>query len=251
MILGCDHVYALIESFWESFLELIYPEKNICCICDEYDIAIGDKYICADCEDKIKKIQPPYCIKCSRPINYSSSTELCPDCISYEKLFQESRSPFIYEGIIKKGIYNLKYYNKPYFFRFFGNELLQYMKENNYNNFDYILPVPLHSSKLKSRGYNQSELIAKYIAKKLNIPFVDGIRRIKETSKQSGKSKIDRRKSLENAFEIKKSRKYYILKKSNVLLVDDVYTTGSTVNECTKALLEYGVNKVYVITIAR
>ncbi|MDD2494532.1 MAG: ComF family protein [Tissierellia bacterium] len=240
-----------MNTFIESFLELIYPEKNICCMCDIYDETIDDKYICADCERKIKKIIPPYCIKCCKPINYSSSTNLCPDCISFEKFFEESRSPFLYEGIIKKGIYNLKYYNKPYYLRYFGNALLQYMNDNDYNNFDYIIPVPLHPLKLKSRGYNQSELIAKYIAKKLNITFIDGISRIKQTGKQSTKSKEDRRRSLENAFKIKKSKKYHILKNSTILLVDDIYTTGSTANECSKALLDYGISKVYVITIAR
>lgn len=240
-----------MNTFIESFLELIYPEKNICCLCDVYNNDIGDKYICAECENKLKKIILPYCIKCCKPINYSLSTNLCPDCVSYEKLFEESRSIYLYENLIKKAIYNLKYYNKPYYLRFFGNALFQYINDNNYNDFEYILPVPLHPSKLKKRGYNQSELIAKYIAKKLNISFVDGIKRIKSTSKQSSKTKENRRRSLENAFEIKKCKKYFLLKNSNVLLVDDVYTTGSTVNECTKALLNYGVSKVYVITIAR
>jgi ComF family protein len=240
-----------MNTFIESFLELIYPEKNICCLCDVYNDDIGDKYICAECENKLKKIILPHCIKCCKPIDYNSSINLCPDCVSYEKVFEKSRSIYLYENIIKKAIYNLKYYDKPHYLRFFGNALFHYINDNSYNDFEYILPVPLHPSKLKKRGYNQSELIAKYVAKKLNIPFIDGIKRIKQTSKQSAKTKENRRKSLENAFEIKKSKKYFLLKSSKVLLVDDVYTTGSTVNECTKALLNYGVSKVYVITIAR
>ena len=240
-----------MQKFIESFLELIYPEKNICCICDTYDESIGEKYICTRCEQSIKKIVPPCCVKCSKPIDYSSSVNLCPDCLAYEKFFESSKSLYSYNGLIKKCIYNFKYYNKPYYFRFFGNSLVQYMNDINYKDFDFILSVPLHSSKMKIRGYNQSELIAKYISGKLNIPYMDVLKRIKNTNKQSSQTKEDRRKNLKNAFAIKQSKKFTAIINSSVLLVDDIYTTGSTANECAKALIDYGVSKVYVITIAR
>lgn len=240
-----------MNPYTESFLELIYPEKNICCICDTYDETIGENYICINCEQSIKKIVPPFCVKCGKPINYSLSANMCPDCMIIEKCFELARAPFSYEGLIKKSIYNFKYYNKPYFYRFFGNSLLKYMNTINYTNFDFILSVPLHSKKMKSRGYNQSELIGKYISDKLNIPFIEALKRVKNTNKQSSQSKEERNKNLKNAFEIKKSKKVNIIKNSSVLLVDDVYTTGSTANECSKVLLNYGVDKVYVITIAR
>lgn len=240
-----------MNSYTESFLELIYPEKNICCICDTYDETIGENYICTRCEQSIKKIVPPCCIKCGKPINYSSSVNLCPDCIIYEKCFETSKSPFAYEGLIKNSIYNFKYYNKPYYYRFFGNALLKYMNAINYKDFDFILSVPLHRKKMRNRGYNQSELIGRYISNKLSIPYIDALKRIKNTNKQSTQSKQERNKNLKNAFVIKNINKVNAIKNSSVLLVDDVYTTGSTANECSKALLNYEVNKVYVITIAR
>lgn len=240
-----------MNTFIESFLELIYPEKNICCICGTYDDEIGENYICWFCEQKFKKPVPPTCAKCSRPINYNSENNLCSDCSSDEKYFEISKSIYMYEGLIKECIYKFKYYNKPYFYRFFGNSMIKYMKDNNYNDFNFILAVPLHSSKLRSRGYNQSELLAKYISEKLNIPYINGLKRIKKTLKQSSKSKEERKKNLTNAFIIRRSNNIELIKNNNVLLVDDVYTTGSTVNECTKVLLDYGVNKVFVLTIAR
>ena len=240
-----------MNSYVESFLELLYPEKSNCFICNTYDESIGDDYICKKCMESIQKVIPPFCIKCNKPINYSLSIDLCPDCIIYEKCFEESRSPFIYDGVIKEGIYNFKYYNKPYYYRFFGNLLIQFMNKTNYLDFNYIVSVPLHSSKIKSRGYNQSELLAKYIANKLTIPYVDALKRIKNTSKQSSQSKTNRRKNLEDSFGMKQFKRINIIKNSSVLLVDDIYTTGSTANECSKVLLNYGVNKVYVITIAR
>lgn len=238
-------------DFIESFLELIYPEKNICTMCDKYDDSIGDKYICYECEQSIKKIAPPYCIKCSKPLDYGSQANLCHDCQVFEKSFEASRSLYIYDGQIKKAIYNFKYYNKPYYYRFFGNSLVKFIREIGYLDYSCILSVPLHSLKLRQRGYNQSELVASHIAKKLNIPYVNALIRTKNTTKQSIKTKEDRRKSMKNAFEVKKGKKYQMIKNSSVLLIDDVYTTGSTADECSKTLLNYGVNKVYVLTIAR
>lgn len=240
-----------VKGYVESFLELLYPEKNTCFICNVYDESINEKYICWECEKKLKKILPPVCLKCSKPIDYNSSDCLCPECSVYDKSFEMVKSLFSYEGIIKDGIYSFKYYNKPYFYKFFGNCLLNYMNEINYNNFDYITSVPLHKSKMRTRGYNQSELLAKYLAKKLYIPYIDALKRTKKTPKQSEQSKEDRRKNLKGAFTIKTPLKFGNIKNSNVLLVDDVYTTGSTADECSKALIEFGVSKIYVITIAR
>lgn len=240
-----------MKGYIESFLELLYPEKNTCFICNVYDELINEKYICANCEKKFKKIMPPVCIKCSKPIDYDSSNCLCPDCSVYDRSFEMSKSPFLYEGIIKDGIYNFKYYNKPYFYKLFGNLLLNFMNDIDYISFDYITSVPLHKSKMRTRGYNQSELIAKFLSDKLFIPYVDVLKRIKKTTKQSQQSKEERRKNTKGAFIIKSPHKYGNIKNSNVLLVDDVYTTGSTADECSKTLLHFGVSKVYVITIAR
>ncbi|WMJ77926.1 MULTISPECIES: ComF family protein [unclassified Sedimentibacter] len=238
-----------MNSYAESFLELIYPEKNTCFICETYDEKINDKYICSDCEKKIKKIIHPACSKCCKPIDFDSFDGLCRECRNSDRYFETSRSPYAYEGIIKKAIYSYKYYNKSYFFKFFGNCLVDYMKDTNYAYFDFIASVPIHPSKMRKRGYNQSELIARYIASRLCIPYVDALKRTKKTLKQSGQKKEDRRKNLRNAFTVKKSAQKII--NSTILLVDDIYTTGSTVDECSKALIKYGAEKVYIITIAR
>lgn len=240
-----------MKEYLESFLELLYPEKNTCYICNTYDESINDKFICRDCEKKLRRLQPPLCSKCSKPIDYGASPCLCPDCIEHEKSFETVKSPFSYEGLVKDGIYSFKYYNKPYFYKLFGSCLLRFMKENDYTNFDYITSVPLHRSKMRTRGYNQAQLLAEYISKSLLIPYVDALKRTKKTIKQSQQGKEDRRENLKGAFAIKSPHKNEKIKKSRVLLVDDVYTTGSTADECAKTLLNFGVLKVYVITIAR
>ena len=238
-----------MKSYVDSFLELIYPEKNTCFICEAYDEKIEDKYICPDCERKLKKIQPPVCSKCSKPIEYNSTIDLCPECCDTKRYFLMSKSPYAYEGLIKKAIYSYKYHNKIYFYKLFGNLLIDFMKNISYSDFDCIVSVPLHFSKMQERGYNQSELIAKYIASELSIPYVDAIKRTRKTLRQSGQSKVQRRKNMKGAFEIKHPAEKII--NSSVLLVDDIYTTGSTVDECSKTLVNYGAAGVYVITIAR
>lgn len=239
-----------MKAYVESLLELLYPEKNTCFFCETHDEAINDRYICRDCEKTIKKIVPPICIKCSKPIDLNAPEELCSDCRKHDHSFEMSRSVFAYEGTVKKGIYLFKYYNKPYFYRFFGRCLVDYMKDTNYCGFNLVVPVPLHRSKLKKRGYNQSELLARYISKNTDAPYGDVLKRVKKTPKQSQMTKEERRKNLKNAFDIKKD-KIELLRDKTALLVDDVYTTGSTADECSKTLLENGASKVYVITIAR
>ncbi len=239
-----------MKDYVESFLELLYPEKNTCFFCESHDEAINDRYICPDCAKTIKKIVPPICIKCSKPIDLNAPEELCSDCRKHDHSFEMSRSVFVYDGTVKKGIYLFKYYNKPYFYRFFGMCLVEFMKDTNYCGFGLVVPVPLHHSKLRKRGYNQSDLLARYISNNTDIPYGDVLKRIKKTPKQSQMTKEERRKNLKDAFDVKKSKTKSLTGKA-VLLVDDVYTTGSTADECSKTLIKYGASKVYVITIAR
>lgn len=238
-----------MKSYLDSLLELVYPEKNTCFICDMYDKTIMDKYLCRDCEKSIKKLEPPLCSKCSKPLDYSESSDICKECFSQERHFETSKSLYVYDGLIKKAIYSYKYYNKPYFNKLFGNMLLDYMKSINYTSFDFVTSVPLHPSKMRKRGYNQSELLARHISNNLRITYLDALKRTKKTLKQSEQSKEERRKNLKGAFTAKRCAEKTI--NSQVLLVDDIYTTGSTVEECSKVLLDFGVSKVYVITIAR
>jgi ComF family protein len=238
-----------MKSYIDSFLEIIYPEKNTCFICETHDEAIGDKYICPDCKKKIKKLLPPLCAKCSKPMDYNSINNLCRECYNNKRYFEMCKAPYAYDGLIKKAIYIYKYYNKPYFYKFFGSCLVNYMKRNNYTNFDYIAAVPLHFSKMRKRGYNQSELLARNISQKLSIPYVDALKRSKKTLKQSEQNKEERRKNLNDAFTVKSPAK--IITNKSILLVDDIYTTGATVNECSKTLIRYGAGRVFVITIAR
>lgn len=235
----------------KSFLELIYPEKNICQVCNTYDENIGENYICKSCLSKLERINPPFCIKCNKSLDEGADNDLCPECIRKERYFKQLRSPFYYKGIVKKYIHDYKYCNKPYYYKLFGKLLLDYMRSIDYTNFDYIISVPLHKIKLRKRGYNQSMLIAKYLSKRLSIPYLDILKRVTNTTKQSELSKSARQQNIINAFEVKNNKSLSLIDDKNILLIDDIYTTGATINECTKLLMKYGAKNIYVLTISR
>ncbi len=121
-------------------------------------------------------------------------------------------------------------------------------KINEFKNIDYISYVPMHKSKPKLRGFNQNFLLAKGLSKKLNIPLGKNILlKIKDTKSQSSLNKRDRLLNLKDAFEVSNKAE---IKSKNILLIDDIFTTGSTVSECARCLKTAGANKVYVLTVA-
>lgn len=238
-------------KFIESFLELLYPEKNICQICNVFDNSINDTYICDSCYKMLEKIQGNTCKICNKSLSHIPDLIICEECLREVKNFEMSKSPFHYKGTVKKLIHDYKYCNKTYYYKLFGYLLVQYMKENDYTNFDYIMSVPLHKIKLRKRGYNQSKLLAKYIEKYFNISYIDVLKRVNNTEKQSNLSKYARQKNLQNAFTIKNNKVIKLIEGKSILIIDDIFTTGTTVNECSKILKLHGADKVYALTLAR
>ena len=238
-------------KYIKSFLELLYPEKNICQICGIRDEEINDAYICKSCLLGLKRIQMPVCGICGKGLSHNPDSDVCEECIRQERVFEAAKSPFYYKGAVKKLIHDYKYCNKAYYYKLFGYLLATHMKENNYTNFDFIISVPLHKIKLRKRGYNQSELLAKYIENQFNICCIDALKRVSDTQKQSSLSRHARQKNLQNAFVIKNNKIIKLIEGKTVLIVDDIFTTGATVNECSRVLKLNGAGKVYALTIAR
>ena len=189
------------------------------------------------------------CIKCGKPIiNYSleeQSIEGCSYCLNKGFYFDKVISCVEYTQISKKIIFGLKYNNKTYLSKYISIIMKEKLELENIK-FDYILFVPLHKKRLKERGFNQAEKIAIDLSKITGIPVVDNIS-IKYNTKRLYKlRKSERIDELKNAFIIKNN--IIDLKNKNILLVDDIFTTGSTVNEISKILKINGVNKVFVAT---
>ncbi|CDE83434.1 putative amidophosphoribosyltransferase [Clostridium sp. CAG:273] len=158
---------------------------------------------------------------------------------------------FKYEGIIRSKIISYKFDDKPYLYKSFCEIFVKNKKVCEFlKNYDIIISVPMYKKKKNQRGYNQSELIAREIAKKVkNIEYrSDILLKIKNTANQSLLNKEQRQENLKNAYEVK--NKEYISNK-NILIFDDIYTTGSTANECSKMLVEAGARSIGILTIAK
>ena len=214
-------------KFIEKILDLIFPP--VCGICNK-EI---NTYLCGKCEKEINKIT---CVGENRYDN---------------KYFSTHMYLFKYEGIIRNKIISYKFNDKPYLYKTFCEIFVKNKKVCEFlKKYDIIISVPMYKKKKNQRGYNQSELIAKEIAKKIeNIEYRNDILlKTKNTARQSSLNKEQRKENLKNAYVVNNNE--YILNK-NILIFDDIYTTGSTANECAKTLIEAGAKDVGILTIAR
>ena len=206
--------------------------------------------VCTDCSNSIRYIQQPYCTKCGQPFTtHSGISHICYDCIKGKNKFTLSRAVFEYNGAIVKLIHRFKFGDRVNLSSFFSEELFKLYKAHfAAKDITAILPVPLSTHRLKHRSYNQTQLLAEALSRKLSIPvFPQILEKIKETPPQSRLSAEKRRENVKDAYAVADR---VSLKGKRVLLIDDVITTGATVNACTKALLRAGIKQVYVTTLA-
>lgn len=157
---------------------------------------------------------------------------------------------FKYEGKIRELLLEYKFFEKSYLYKTFSALILKDKKVcSQIKKYDIILPVPIYIKKKKIKGYNQTELIAKEIAEKHNLEYETNILiKIRDTKKQSTLTKAQRKINVKDAFSINDTEK---INKKNIILLDDIYTTGNTVNECCKSLKKAGVNNILILTIAK
>ncbi|WP_427338034.1 ComF family protein [Caloranaerobacter sp. DY30410] len=214
------------ESLFNAFLELIYPEKGICFICEKHDETVDEGHICKKCFDELIFVKGNICAICDKPLELGYLPDRCPDCIKFKRYFEKVISPLEYTGLVKEVIYKYKYGRKAYMYKALGPILVQAFKESDIKDIDIIVPVPLHKSKIAYRGFNQSELLCRYISKTLKIPLdTKNFKRIKKTEIQNKLDKIERIRNVKGAFKVVNNHAF---KSKNILLVDDIYTTGAT-----------------------
>lgn len=225
-------------------LDLLYPKH--CPLCgNTLDFQKGN--VCEDCLGKQKRIVPPYCMKCGKTIE-DELEEYCADCRVIEKSFQCGYPVFVYAGGIKQALYDFKYKNQRYYSDFFADSIVkQYGKVIRTLDVDGLVPVPVHTIRKRARGYNQAEILADSLGRRLGIPvYPSYLVRAVNTNPQKELSDKTRMKNLNNAFKIGKNT----IQLRKVLLVDDIYTSGATIEACTKVLLQAGVEKVYYTSVA-
>ena len=202
--------------------------------------------ICKECEESLTEITEPSCIKCGKQLD-SEEKLYCADCKSSERAFVENRAVYLYKGEIKNAMYDLKYANRRENAEFFAEAILK--KYGGYIKglgIDVIVPIPLHKKRYKKRGYNQTELIASYIGKKLEIPVnTELLSRNVSTTAQKFLDNVERKNNVKSAFKVYENDVKY----DRILLIDDIYTTGATLHYAAKELLKNGNGAVYTMTV--
>lgn len=225
-----------------AFLNLLLPP--LCPICAGYTATGG---LCPKCNAGIRFITGSLCICCGMPfISQETSNHFCSRCIRKKKPFSRARSVAVYEGILMEAIHWFKYNGKTSLAKPLGQLLTKGFSNPGY---DLIVPVPLHRTRIKERGFNQALLLARELAETYSLP-VDYIRlkRIRPTDPQTGLKGKERMKNVRGAFAVEYGR---FFEDKNVLLIDDVYTTGATVSECCRVLKKAGAKNTDVLTLAR
>ncbi|MBU1615653.1 ComF family protein [bacterium] len=240
----------MIKTAFDSFLNFFFPAE--CKICRQPLTSFEEKYVCARCFSRIE-IVSCCCKKCGLPLAASFEEvkdPLCEQCQRKKRQFHLSRSATPFFGNVRECIHLFKYSKKMGLAKPLGDLMLKALLSFWPDlEIDLILPVPLHSDKEYSRGFNQAYLLAGEISKGINLPVVKGnLQRVVNTASQTSLSPKERLKNVKGAFKIKRPE---ALAKKKILLIDDVFTTGATVEECSRILKAAGVREVNVFTLAR
>lgn len=227
-----------------QIVDVIFP--RCCPVCHDI-VSVRGELICPQCRNLLNYVKDPYCIKCGKQMK-ESSDRYCSRCSKRSMEFTEGRAVFVYDDIMRKSIYRFKYGQRQEYAQFYANEIyIRYRVKIEEWNPDVIIPIPLHKSKLKKRGYNQAYLIAKQLSILTNIP-VDNklLSREKKTQIQKNLGVGERESNLKNAFKISANRVQYL----SAMLIDDIYTTGATFCSASNTLKSCGITCIYCISLS-
>lgn len=243
------YVLKEIKEIINTILNYIYPQNITCIICDN-PIKLTNTYsLCKDCFKEIHFILDG-CNKCGKPTiihNLERESLLdCSYCYNKSYYFDKSISCIEYNEISKKFVLDYKYKNKTYLCKYIAYIMKEKFEMENID-VDYILFVPLHKKRQNKRGFNQSEKIAREFGKLVNIPVLDCIERTKNTKQLYKLTKIERQNELKNGFQVKEN--ISLIKNKKIIIIDDIFTTGSTVNEISKILKLNNIGHICILTL--
>jgi ComF family protein len=205
---------------------------------------VGD-FICTSCSMKMNRVLPPLCQRCGRP---ESSGAYCAECWRLKSNLDAVRSVFIFEGIVRQAIHEFKYHNVQAASGCIAGFMSRYFLENGLCG-DVLVPVPLHDKRLRQRGYNQSQLLAEDLALQISVavnPML--LKRVRNTGPQARSASVyERRANMEDAFICTSGE----ASGRDIVIIDDVCTSGATLESCAAALKKAGANRVLGFTLAR
>jgi ComF family protein len=236
-----DKARAFFKRMSSVIKDAIFPEDVTCDLCGEELVADTRYRLCAKCTEDMPFIAGHVCLNCGVAID--NEADYGDRCKNNASLFKLCRAPLLYDGKAREMLYGLKFSGKKYLVHTLGAMMADtYLKYNMQG--EIIVPVPMSEKDVKKRGFNQAELLAYEVGKRLDIPVLPALVKVKETSAQKELSGRERAENLEKAFEVI----YPQIKDRKILLIDDIFTTGATANECAKTLLKAKCKEVSVLT---
>lgn len=227
----------LVQEIKRGLLDLLFPPR--CVSCRE-----RGSLLCAKCRDEFELVEPPLCPHCGRPM---VSDRLCPLCQRDPLQIDGIRSVAYFDGTLREAIHHFKYYNLQDLAIPLGKSTSDYWKKSPVPA-EIIVPVPLHIDRLRERGYNQATLLARELGKSIGLPVSENsLVRVRATRPQVDLKAQERKENVRDAFRCSNMG----LMEKRVLLIDDVYTTGATLEACSVALRQVGARSVWALTLAR
>ena len=225
-----------------GILDLLYPAR--CPVC--HGVIRGKGKACTVCLKRLPYLKEPKCKKCGKEIE-KEDQEYCSDCQRFRHFFDRGASVFAYDQVMRRSISMFKYHNRREYAAFYAEE----MHRNCHRLItmcapEVILPVPIHNYKRRQRGFNQAELVAKELSRILKVPVdTEYLMRVEKTTPQKELTRQQRKVNLRQAFAVRETGKYY----EKVLLVDDIYTTGPTIDAISEILRENQTKIIFFLTI--
>jgi ComF family protein len=222
---------------WNHFIDFLFPPR--CGGCQ-----VEGSLWCEACRAAIQPIEPPWCEKCGEPF---VTDRLCANCRAHPLVIEKIRSVAVFDGVLRQAIHHFKYERLAALAEPFGEMLAVYWLKEQLAA-DWLIPVPLHPSRERDRGYNQSELLARQLARRVDVPVSGkGLRRTRATAVQMTLNAAQRRANVAGAFDCVEGR----VRGARVVIIDDVGTTGATLDACAQAVLKAGAVSVMGLTLAR
>lgn len=239
-----------LERHFTAALELLYPHNcQLCLRAIEDATAVG--YVCAECLRNVHPIRAPFCQKCGLPFRGEITlTFECGNCRDKHYAFDRAIAAVTTQGIVRECVHRFKYARHEWF----GKILAHYLIEAGLQHFEWdavdaIVPVPLHPRKLREREFNQAEFLGNKLSRAFQKPLItDNLRRVRDTQTQTRLDLHGRADNMRGAFAVKQPAAF---SRKRLILVDDIFTTGATTNECASILLKAGAANVSVLTVAR
>lgn len=232
-----------MNKIYDTIVSIVFPRR--CPICDRPVKPFG-ALACTECENKVRYVTGPTCFKCGKPIE-DETKEFCGDCERTRHFYDRGYPLFEYRSVASS-IYRFKYKGRQEYAAWYGEKIVEKMGRKILSlRPDALIPVPVHKSKMRTRGYNQAALIAGEISDRLGIPVLDNaVVRDKKTVPLKDYTPAERNNILRGAFKLASND----VKLNSIIIIDDIYTTGATIDGVSEVLKASGADRINFVTLA-